>query len=263
MRQQHEVAEHGQAAAVDLGVTGSLRCPVVKEHDPVGQCHRARRPGNHRRAQRRRDIEQVQSVRQDAHVAAGHDERGGLAEHAADFGAVRGDHRPAVRRPGLVELAADIADPAQVRRVELADGGDGLGQFLGQGLHIAAAALDGVDRPQRIIQPEQVDLLHLCQHPAQPPVGRGEILVTLLHVEPSPVQAEVDVTGAEQLAQLTVVSLAVAPPGGDRGDRAAGVQRSHHRVHRRPALRPQQRDLHDAWTWSVRPTVSSIACSVS
>ena len=64
------------------------------------------------------------------------------------------------------------------------------------------------------------------------------------HVEPAPVQAEVDVAGAEQPAQFAVVALAFLPPGGDRGDRPLRVQRRGDRVHRGPALRPQQRHPH-------------------
>ena len=98
-----------------------------------------------------------------------------------------GDHRPVVRPPRLVELAADIADAVQVRRVELADGGEGLGLSVGPEPVMAAAALDGVDRLQRMIQAQQVDLLHLLQHPPQLPLGRREVRVTILHVEPAPV----------------------------------------------------------------------------
>ena len=168
-----------------------------------------------------------------------------------------------MRRPRLVELAADVADAPQVRRVEFAHGADGLGQGRGPQPVLAAAALDGIDRAQRVVEPEQVDLLDLLDDSPQPPLGGREIPVTLLHVEPSPVQPEIDAAEAEQPAKLVVAGLAVAPPGGDRGDRPAGAQRSHHRVHRRPALRPQQGDPHEAWTCSVRPTASSIACSES
>ena len=41
------------------------------------------------------------------------------AEQAGHLGAVPGDHRPVVRRQALVELAADGADAAQVRGVEV------------------------------------------------------------------------------------------------------------------------------------------------
>ena len=51
-------------------------------------------------------------------------------------GPVLGDHRPVVRLQPLEELAAHVVDLAQVRRVELADRGDRLGdRRLGTGAH--------------------------------------------------------------------------------------------------------------------------------
>jgi hypothetical protein len=111
---------------------------------------------------------------------------------------------------------------------------------------MAAAALDGVDRLQRMVQAQQVDLLHLLQHPPQLPLGRGEVRIVILHVEPSPVQREIHVAEAELLAQRAVVGLTLLPPGGDRGDRAGQPQRRRHRVQRRPALGSQQRHPHEA-----------------
>ncbi len=126
----------------------------------------------------------MQGVNQHAHVPAGDYEDNGIAEQACDSGAVLSDHRPFVWLPRLVELTADVADAAQVRRVEVADGGHGL-----------------------------------------------------LYLKPSPVQGEIDIAGAEPLAQHGVGWLALLPPGGDGGDRPLEAQRCGDRVQRRPALR--------------------------
>ncbi len=179
----------------------------------------------------------MQGVNQHAHVPAGDYEDNSIAEQACDSGAVLGDHRPVVWLPRLVELTADVADAAQVRRVEVADGGHGLGQFADQELVVAAAALDGVDRLQRMVQAQQVDVLHLVQHPLQLPLGHGELRIAILYLKPSPVQGEIDIAGAEPLAQHGVGWLALLPPGGDGGDRPLEAQRCGDRVQRRPALR--------------------------
>ena len=146
----------------------------------------------------------------------------------------------------LVELAADGADAAQVRGVEFPDGADRLGQHVGPQPVTVAAALDRVDRLQRMIEAQQVRLLQVVEHRGQLPLAQRELRVAFLHVEPPPVQAEVDVAGAEQLAQLAVVGLALLPAGGDGGDRPLRVQRRGDRVQRGPALRPQQCHPHDA-----------------
>jgi hypothetical protein len=179
-------------------------------------------------------------------MPARNDNAGCAGEQARHLGAVPGDHRPVVRPQALVELAADGTDPAQVRRVEFPDGVHRLGQHVRLQPAGAAAALDHVDRLQRMIEAQQVHVLQFLEHPGQPALARGELRVALLHVEPPPVQAEVDVTGAEQLAQLPVVGLAFPPAGGDGGDRPLRRQRPGGRVQRGPALRPQQCHPHDA-----------------
>ena len=56
------------------------------------------------------------------------------------------------------------------------------------GLAMGTAALDGVNRLQRMIQAQQVNVLQFPEHLLQPPLGRGELRIALLHLEPSPVQ---------------------------------------------------------------------------
>jgi hypothetical protein len=97
-----------------------------------------------------------------------------------------------------------------------------------------------------VIEAQQVHVLQFLERRGQPALAQGELRVALLHVQPAPVQAEVDVPGAEQLAQLAVVGLALLPAGGDGGDRPLRVQRRGDGVQRRPALRSQQCHLHDA-----------------
>ena len=156
----------------------------------------------------------------------------------------RGDHRALVRRQFGEELVTYRADPAQVRGVQVAYRADRLGQDAGAERAVAAAALHRVDRLERVIEPEQVGVLDLVEHLGQPALARGEQRIPLGHVEPAPVQAEIDIAGAEQLAQLAVVALAFLPPGGDRGDRPLRVQRPGDRLQRGPALRAQQRNPH-------------------
>ncbi len=171
-----------------------------------------------------------------------------LAEDALHRGAVPGDHRPVVRRQPLEELAAHVVDPAQVGRVELAHRGDGLGERLAAEGR-AGAPLHGVDRLQRVVQSQQVEVLQFGERPGQFAFGCRVLRITVLHVQPPPVQREVDGAGAEQRAQLLVVGLTLLPPRGDRGHLVPGsrqAQRPGHRVHRGPALRSEQDDPHDA-----------------
>ena len=246
MRQRHYVAEHADAAAVNLRVTESLRGAVVEEHDPVSQRHRAGGPRDHWRAQRCSDIEQAQGVREHAHVPARDNKDGGIAEQSGDSGAVLGDHRPVMRLPGPVESTANVADAAQMHCIEVANGSHGLGQLIEPELVVPTAALDGIDRLQRIVQAQQVDVLHLLQRPCSCRSAAANSWVTILYLEPSPVQREIHIAGAEQLAQRAVGWLALLPPGGDRGDRPLDGERCRDRVQRRPALRTQQGHPHEA-----------------
>ena len=119
-----------------------------------------------------------------------------LAEDARHGGPVLGDHRPVVRPQSLEELAAHAVDLAQVRRVELAHPGDRLGDRLGPEL-ITGTPLHGVDRPQRVVQPQQVEVLQLGQRPDEPALVRRVLGVTFLYVQPSAVQREVDGAAAQ------------------------------------------------------------------
>ena len=249
MRQQHDVAQHAQAGAVDLRMTGPVRRPVVKEHDPVRQRHGARGPRDHRRAQDGRHVEQVQDVGQHADVPARQDQGGAVGDQGRHGRAVATDHRPVVRPQPLVEPAAHAVDLTQVGRVKLTDRLDGRDDTISAGLATASAAaapLQRVDRPQRMIQPQQVDLLKFGQHLLQPLLARGVLGVAVLHVQPAPVQSEVGGAAAEQRAQLAVVALPLLPAGGYRGDRPVQAQRPDHRAYRGPALRPEQDDPHEA-----------------
>ena len=69
----------------------------------------------------------MQHVGQHVHVPAGHDHGGRSGDHGGDDRAVLGDDRPVVRRHPVEELAAHAVDVPQVRLVQLADRGDGLG----------------------------------------------------------------------------------------------------------------------------------------
>jgi len=97
-----------------------------------------------------------------------------------------------------------------------------------------------------VIKPEQVGVLDLVEHFGQPALAGGEQRIPLGHVDPAPVQAKVDIAGAEQLAQLAVVALPLLPAGRDRGDRPVRIKRPGNRLQRGPALRAQQRDSHEA-----------------
>ena len=160
-----------------------------------------------------------------------------------------------MRLPLREEVAAHVIDLAQVGRVKLTDRRDGRRDTRGQDLTAAAVAiaptaaiatLQRVDRLQRMIQAQQVDLLEFGEHLLQPPLAGGVLGVAVLHVQPSPVQPEVGGPAAEQGAQFAVVTLPLLPAGGDRGDGPVQAQRPDHRAHRGPALRPQQDDPHEA-----------------
>ena len=245
VRQQHQVAHHAQAAAVHLRVTGAVRRAVTEQHDPVRQGHRARGPRDHRRPQDRRHVEQVQHLGQHPDVAARHDQRGRRTQHARHVRAVPGDRRPVVRPQPGIELAADLVDPQQMRSVEFAHRRHRLGA---RPIHRRARgpALQRVHRLQRIVQPQQVEVLQFGEYARHRALGRRVLRVPLLHVQPPPVQPQPHAPPAQPRVQLAVVALALLPPGRHRGERPRQAQRPHHRVHRRPALRTQQDDPHDA-----------------
>ncbi len=221
----------------------------MEQHDPLGQRHRSRRPGDHRRAQRRRDVEQVQGVGQHAHVPTGDHQRGGAVEQGRHLGAMLGDHRPVVWRQVSVELTAKGTGPGQVCGVKFPDRFDSFGQHARPQLFVAAAALDRVDGLQRAIRDRGGTGSHAAGAGRATPASgcarpRREDRVALGDVEPPPVQPEIDVPGAEQPAQLGVITFALLPPCGDRGDRPFGVERGHDPLQRRPALGSQQRQSH-------------------
>ena len=94
-----------------------------------------------------------------------------------------GDHQPVVRRQALVELAADGVGPAQVRGVEFPYGFDGLGQDA-RPEPVAAAPADRVDRLQRTVEAQQVQVLKFSEQFGQAALAHREHRVLLLDVQP-------------------------------------------------------------------------------
>ncbi|MFC5039796.1 hypothetical protein [Ornithinimicrobium kibberense] len=163
----------------------------------------------------------MQGTQQHPHVPAGDHDRLGVGDEPPDVEPGGDDGVAVVRLPPGVELVVEIAHPLQVPHVHLAhDRQDVLdGQLHDPG--VTGGVLP--DPPQGLdglLEPDEVELLHLGVHQPAAPVGLGQLgvgLPDLLHELPQP---EVDAPVAELLGEERVVGLAVAPPGGDRGEPA-------------------------------------------
>ena len=109
-----------------------------------------------------------------------------------------------------------------------------------------------------MVELHDVQLLKLVEHRPVLELRRGVLRIELEDLEPATVQSEVDATAAERTVEFPVVRFTFQPAGSDRRDGRIGIDVGDHLVDGGPALRPQQRQLHAAYTCTVRPTSSSM-----
>ena len=245
--------------------TTPLRAAVVVEDDPVGQRHRARRPGDHGQLRRRDHVEELQTAQQQADMPTGDHQRAGRAQDA------RRPRRGAVARA----RSGRSARPSRARR-RAGRGWRGYQESIARtsrdpvregrvgdvGAH--GPALYGVHAVEGMLEPLRVDARQLVDGV---PVGErrgGEVRVGVEDVGQPPVEVQVVGAAVQHLDELGVVALPVLPAGGDGGDAALDLQGADRRPGRGPEpLGPEQDRGHPACTRTVRPTSSSIPRSVS
>jgi hypothetical protein len=239
----------------------------VEEHDLLGQRHGACGPGDDRLWQMRRDVEEVQHVKQHAHVATGQDEGRRAGQHLAHRGPVTGHDVALLGPPGRVELGVSGAHPLHVPFVDEPDDRLGVVERRRGRAAVPGPGDHRVDRAERRVELHEVELLELVDDRLVVQSRAGELAVTLVHVEPATVQPEVGAAATEQPVQLAVVGLAFLPAGGDRGDPGGGVHVGEDVVDRGPPLRPQHGHVHDVASPGVdvngAPTSSSMPRRVS
>ncbi|OLT17835.1 hypothetical protein BJF80_00445 [Serinicoccus sp. CUA-874] len=260
-RERDQTPGQPEAVHEHLRDTGGDDGVVVEEQHPFGEGHRPGTPGDDRPVdpgvhparvglvldrvgQDRREVEHVQGAQQHPHVPPGDDHHVAALDQGTDLGAAT-HHGVALLRtvPG-VELLVQLGDPADVPFVQVAH--DAQHVLQGQAVHPLVAWLVRPDAAQgvdRVPQPDEVELLHLGQHLATPPVGLLQLgvgLPDLLHALP---EAEVDAPPTQLLDQQRVVVLPVTPAGGDgRDPGSVQVERGHDAVQLRVALRAEQGD---------------------
>ena len=209
VRQRYDAAEHTETPAEDLGVTESLRGAVLEEHDTVGQPHCAGRPRDHGRVWRWRDIEQVQGVRQHAHVPAGPPR--GQRPRRAGVQRRRGARRSPAGRgsatTGRIRRGNRWCGASARRRARGRRRGPSPERRPGAG-HGRCGA--GWRRPPAAHDPGAAD--RSPAPPPAPPAAAARPRRSPGHdpaLEPAPVQREIDIAGTELLAQRAVVGLAL------------------------------------------------------
>ena len=169
-------------------------------------------------------------------MAARDDQCGGVPKDPVHRCDMRGDDRTFRRTPGRDEVGVRGPHLVAVTLVDEADGGEGAADRGCRGATQTAALGHLVQRSQRVVELNDVELLKLVEHRSVLALRRGVLRIELEDLEPPTVQPEVDATAAERPVQLAVVGLPFKPAGRHRSDGRVGIDVRDHLVDRGPAL---------------------------
>ncbi len=262
LRQHNHVSDEAETCIEHFGRAGALRRCVVKQHDALGDGHRARAPRKHGFSSGQLcDPEEAKAVEQRSHMPTSDGDGVAFPEELCEFRTLPCDGGARFRPESGVEFAAIETASLQMQCVDVADRFDRRARFIGKNVAWRGPLFNDVLSVERVLEAHAVEVLPVAKQRLPLTVGRMQLRVfakdsLAARVKPKRYRATLEV-----IAQVLVVVLALLPSRGDGGDLSSNAELGDRfRKSWVVPLRAEENDGrklpgdHEACTFSVRPT---------